>query len=246
MKFAICDDEKKQIGVIANELKSYLAKIKNLDYVITEFDDPFQLLDEIDSGAEFDVVFLDIVMPLIMGTKVAKEIRIKKYPCEIVFITSSTDFAIDAFDLGAIHYILKPIQSQRFDEAMERIINKICNKTVKSVVLKTPISGTQKVETNLIEYIESYRHTQTVYMINGKSFEIKESLNTLLRELTFLCANQFVIPYKGYIVNQNAIKTLGSSEITMQSGAKIPLAKGKFREIKDAYFEYLFNSEKQK
>lgn len=245
MKFAICDDEKQHIDSIALALKNYLEKIKEQNFTIWEFSNQFDLLDKMNSGAGFDVVFLDVLMPSMDGTEVAKEIRIKKYPCEIVFVTSSTDYALEAFDLGAIHYVLKPIDKKRFEDAMDRLLKKIFTNVEKTVVLKTPSGGAQKVETFFIEYIESFKHTQTVHLINRKNFEVKSSLNAIFEELMVKCGSQFIMPYKGYIVNQNMIRTIETNQILMQSGAKIPLAKGSFREIKDAYFEYMFNRETQ-
>lgn len=245
LKFAICDDEKQHIDSLANVLKKYLGKIKEQNFAIFEFSNQFDLLDKMNSGVGFDVVFLDVLMPAMDGMEVAEEIRMNKHTCEIVFVTSSPDYALEAFNVGAIHYILKPIKNQYFDEVMDRLLKKIFSNVEKCLVFKTTSGGMQKIETFFIEFIESFKHTQTVNLINRKSFEVKSSLNAIFEELMVKCSSQFIMPYKGYIVNQNMIRTIETTQIIMQSGKKISLAKGSFREIKDAYFEYMFSREPQ-
>lgn len=243
MKFAICDDDKRQIEQIAAALTNYLNNIHEQNFVINEFSNPFDLLDALNGNATFDVIFLDVLMPGVNGTEAAKEIRMKKIPCEIVFITSSSDYALDAFDVGALHYILKPFQANRFDEAMDRLFKKIFSNTETNIVFKTSNGGMQKIEAFLIEYIESYRHSQTVNLIDRNRMDVKSSINAIFEELIVKCGSQFINPYKGYIVNQNLIRTIEPTQIIMQSGAKIPLSKGNFRDVKDAYFEYMFSRE---
>ena len=72
-----------------------------------------------------DVIFLDINMPLQNGVELAKKIYQENEEAIIVFLTACNEHAIEAFELNALDYILKPVDEKRLDMTIERIRNKI-------------------------------------------------------------------------------------------------------------------------
>lgn len=106
MKIAICDDKIRQIEIIETSAYAYFLA-KRIEFKIDTFDKAFDFLDAHKKNS-YDLVLLDICMPGMLGTDVAKEIRQKKDNTEVVFLTTSDEFAIDAFTLRAAHYLLKP------------------------------------------------------------------------------------------------------------------------------------------
>lgn len=71
-----------------------------------------------------DVVFLDIEMPLLVGTEVARSLDSADAP-EIIFISAYPEFAVDAFEIRALDYLLKPVTSARLGSAVERLREKL-------------------------------------------------------------------------------------------------------------------------
>lgn len=65
------------------------------------------------------MLLLDICMPGLLGTDIAREVRQRKDKTEIVFLTGSDEFAVEAFTLKAAHYLVKPFSQDEFDEALE-------------------------------------------------------------------------------------------------------------------------------
>ena len=107
IKIAVCDDEKKYLDRI-KELSEQYADEKGLLFDIHPYASPSDFLDSVEGGEEYSGYILDIYMPGITGMSVATELRSSGIEAPIIFLTSSPDFALQAFGVNATHYILKP------------------------------------------------------------------------------------------------------------------------------------------
>lgn len=102
---------------------------------------------------------------------------------------------------------------------------------------------THSVALKEITHIESIGHCRVVHTANGSFDERQQSLSSLQERLGALAPGQFISPCRGYIVNQSAIRTITAQDIQLCSEAKIPIRRGEFRKIRDAYFQWVFQSE---
>lgn len=207
---------------------------------VSDYNNPLLFLEDLDQTGGFDVLLLDICMPGILGTEVAKEIRKRKDKTEIVFLTSSDEFAVDAFALKAAHYLLKPFTQEQFDEAMERAVARYTSGQVKKITLKIESGLMQIIDIDDILYIESAGHSQNVYMRNLECKESRHSLIKLNEELEKVSPGQFINPYKGYIVNQKAIQIIEPKQIVLLGGMCLPISRGRYRQHQETFFEYQF------
>lgn len=98
---------KKHLDRIKEVLRQY-AQEKGAAFDIHAYSSSSDLIDRIESGEEYSIYILDIYMPGITGMSVATELRDKDVNAPIIFLTSSPDFALQAFGVNATHYILKP------------------------------------------------------------------------------------------------------------------------------------------
>jgi len=238
MKIAICDDLPVQIERIYNATSQYFKGCQEV-YTIDTFSKAFDFLN-IQAKDNFDLVLLDICMPGILGTHVAKEIRMRNDKTEIIFLTTSNDFAIDAFELNAAHYLLKPFTQDQFEKAMNRALQNIKRKEKKMTFLKLPKGIIHAVETNTIIYIEAAAHRQFVILNDGLVIETAQTLAELYNAVQVANEDVFITPYKGYIVNQHAISRIESDKIILNNGKKIPIPRRSFKRIKETYFNYMF------
>lgn len=121
LHIAICDDQPDQIRSIRQSSERYFQdKQDTVSY--ETFDNAFSFVDTINQGAIFDIVLLDVCMPGILGTEVAQELRKFSSSTEIIFLTTSDEFAMDAFAVKATDYLLKPFTQSQFNQAMDRAI----------------------------------------------------------------------------------------------------------------------------
>ena len=108
IKIAFCDDDMEVLHQM-NELLDRYRVERNEDITYVAFQSPFELLTEIEKGIRPDILFLDVVMPGQNGMDVAKEIRQYDTNMKIIFLTSSPEFAVESYSVGAYFYQLKPI-----------------------------------------------------------------------------------------------------------------------------------------
>lgn len=239
MKIAICDDISEQIEIIKAAVNQYYNQRNDVAVEIETFDKAFDFLYAQEKN-KFDIVLLDICMPGMLGTDIAKEIRQRRDNTEIVFLTKSDEFAVDAFQVKAAHYLLKPFTQSAFDEAMNRVMQNIDKNLTKVIYLKCTGGMVQAVDKDSITYIESEAHRQSVVLVSGETVGTVQTLTEIHKALEELSQGQFISPYKGYIVNQHAISTIENDIIILKSGKHIPIPRRNFREIKQTYFDYMF------
>jgi DNA-binding LytR/AlgR family response regulator len=243
MRIAICDDISLQIELIKSATEKYFSTQNDNSIEIDTFDNAFHFIDAHEKE-KYDLVLLDIFMPGMLGTDVAREIRMKMDKIEIIFLTTSNEFAVDAFQVNATHYLLKPFTQEAFTEAMDRAMHNINTKLIKMVYLKCPKGVIQVIDKNSISYIEGSAHKQYVFIMDGTIVQAVQTLSDLAKTLEELSQGQFITPYKGFIVNQHAISAIESDKIVLKSGKSIPIPRRTFNLIKQVYFNYMFGGSK--
>lgn len=115
MKTILIDDEPMALEVLANMLSPY----EDID-IIGRYTNPTQALEKI-KVSQVDIIFLDIEMGDVNGLELAQVFMEKDPQVEIVFVTAYSQYAVDAFELNALDYLLKPIQEKRLFKAIERL-----------------------------------------------------------------------------------------------------------------------------
>src|SRR5690625_326381 len=115
IKTILIDDEKNEL----NYLESLLKEIPRLE-IVGKFIDPLQGVQIIEQQ-EIDLVFLDIKMPSINGLDLAKTMLEKNPRLSVVFITAYKEYAVKAYEINTIDYILKPVSFERLVKALKRL-----------------------------------------------------------------------------------------------------------------------------
>ena len=178
-------------------------------------------------------------MPGILGTEVAKEIRRRHDKTELIFLTTSDEYAVDAFRLKAAHYLLKPFTQTQLDEAMDRAIKSFTG-AARRVCIRADSGELYNLELDDLFYVESQGHSLTVYARGQTLSESRRSLSRLQEELCRLSPGQFISPYKGYLVNLKAVTSITRERITLRCGATIPIPRREYKALQDQYMDYIF------
>ena len=119
LKIAVCDDEQTYLDKTRAMLEQYAAE-HDVEIAAEAISNPSALLDSIEAGERHDIYLLDIYMPGVSGMSVATELRSRGVRSPIIFLTSSTEHAVEAFGVDATHYLLKPYTQQNFFAAMDK------------------------------------------------------------------------------------------------------------------------------
>ena len=243
LHIVICDDHPEELEKIRRAAEEYFRNKSGYPVTFYSFTNSMNLLDHLEQGGDCDIALLDICMPGVDGIDVAKQLQKRYDRAEVVFLTTSREFAVDAFALGAAHYLIKPFTQVQMDEALERALRSFGPGEHKKMVMQGDGGVLTTIEVDNIMYVENYRHHRAVYTAAGELKETRRTMTTFLEELEQLCPGVFIQPYRGYIVNQNAIRAVTKEGILLRSGERIPIKGGDFRKVRDAYFDWAFRKE---
>lgn len=204
VRIVICDDLQEQLDIIQKAVQQYFHDKKEPTEVFT-YNNAMDFVDAFEKEGNFDIVLL--------GTDIAAEMRKQKSRAEIVFLSTSEEFAVEAFAVRAAHYLVKPFTQKEFDQAMDRVMESIRQRHSGKMIFRLVGGGIQVEEVNAILYVESNGHIQKVYTADHSLLETRQSLASLLDTLDAIAPGQFVSPGKSYIVNQSAIRVIKSDYI---------------------------------
>lgn len=239
IKIAFCDDDMEVLHQM-NELIDRYRVERNEDITYAAFQSPFELLTEIEKGIRPDILFLDVVMPGQNGMDVAKEIRQYDTNMKIIFLTSSPEFAVESYSVGAYFYQLKPIWEESFFRLMDAVLAECEKKKKNSLILRSK-DGITRIDLQQLEYCEVLGRKLLFHLENGAVLESAGSLDDLAVQL--MQYSNFFRPHRSFLVNMEYIQNISSRSIKMVNDAEIPIPHGKCSEIKNTYMEYAFNGE---
>lgn len=209
----IVDDQRHGIADVATQIK----KFPELRLVGTETDS-YTALNKIMSGAiKVDILFLDIEMPDISGTDFCEHIGDRAV---VIFVTGYTDFALEAFKLGAIDYIMKPIKSIDFLNAIQKAKDKLIAREKlavygqedKFIFLKLSPRHVIKQKLKDLIYVSVDDKYISLHAGAPKPLTIQKSLSDME---AILPRDMFLRVHKSHIVNLAYIDSIVGNRINM-------------------------------
>jgi two-component system LytT family response regulator len=195
-------------------------------------------------GKKPDLVFLDVQMPEMDGLGVVRVVGISRMPVTI-FVTAYDRYALRAFEVNAIDYLLKPVGQERFSDALTRAKRRIAeksqcdlNQNIKAMLerlrgeeyvehLSVPQNGRiVLVRTKEIDWIEANGNYARLH-VGVRTHEIRETLNVLERKLD---PREFMRIHRSTIVNVRAIKEMhpwfhGYHLVLLQNGQELRMSR---------------------
>jgi DNA-binding LytR/AlgR family response regulator len=205
-KCLIVDDEPPAVKII----KNYAAALEYFE-IVGDCNNACQAMDVLNKE-QIDLMFLDINMPKLSGTQLLKAI---KYPPKVIFTTAHKDYAIDAFELDVIDYLLKPVSFERFLKA----VNKFCRfNPVKAdhyvnaqefLYFRTDRKMV-KVFLEGITYIESFKDYVVIHRQNEADLKVKYAISSVENMLPH---NLFLRIHRSYIVSIKKVTAFTNNDV---------------------------------
>ena len=233
LRIAICDDMPQFLNTAHNLVSRWHAASDNV--VIELFSDAESLI-EVHAEKPFDIIFLDIVMPLTNGMDAAAEIRKTDRTVKIVFLTSSAEFAVDSYSVRANGYLLKPIDEEKLDRCLNELYADMSD-NAEYVLIRDAVS-VHRVQPRNVEYVEAQGKHVNIVLTDGT---VLSSLKPFYSyETVFTADSGFLKCHRSYIVNVFHINRYTATEITMKSGYRIPISRNCQKEFEASFFELTF------
>ena len=234
LKIAICDDEQAFRDEAACMLNDYMEDQGVLFHADT-FDVPADLMDRTENGMIYDMYLLDIYMPGVTGMSIATELRSRGVKSPIIFLTSSTDHALEAFGVDATHYLLKPYSKEHFHVGMDKAMQSITSHRDDSIVLKVD-NEYRSIPVSQIVYCEAEDKYQRFYLEKDERLLIRISGAELYRQLS-----QFESFYhcgRAHIINFDHISRVTPDGATFKNGMQLKLPRTVLAGLRKAFFDY--------
>ena len=232
LKIAVCDDQTEVFPGIQEILGRWRQSSRDLS---TAYFSDGDALIAAHRAAPFDIILLDVVMPLINGIETAAEIRAFDRDVKIVFLTSSAEFAVDSYRVKANDYLLKPVDAGALCRCLDEL-SAALQSSQRSIAVKCP-EVTRRIALEEIEYIEAQNKHTLFALVGGKTVEAIELMNVYEHKLP---AAGFFKCHRSYIVNLHQVDCYTSKELRTRSGRSVPIARSCQKEFEDAYFTALF------
>lgn len=234
MNIMICDDQINELENIKQIVSDYAKARPELFITIGCFLNPSDMLDDINRNGVPDIALLDICMPGVLGTEIAKELKNRSEDnTDIIFLTTSSDFAVEAFALHVNDYLKKPFTKDRLVDTLERVIEKRNKRLFMPVVCGREI---HRINLYQVLYMESKNHNVEICLKSGKTLKSHTSLAEMRALLNGV--KGFISVGASYIVNIRCIQSVIQTELIMINGQSIPVPRRLRNDVKERYFDF--------
>lgn len=237
MRLALCEDsiiDQKQIGLSL----CTAGKEMKMDVCVDSYAGAEELLQKMKTGFCYDAYVLDIYLQEMDGLALAREIRRMDRDARIAFITSSREFAIEAFEIRAVHYLLKPVSAENSRELLERLA--LGEKKEEPVFTFNSGKNSIQLKQEDVVMVESYSHGVLVYK---RGREEPYWFRMLFIDVEQQASEHyFAKANRGILVNLRDVEKIEKQSCYMQDGRYISISRRHMSDFKKAYVNYLFAS----
>lgn len=151
LRIAVVEDDAPTREKLCTLIRDH-AVSKGKDLAVTPLEDGSSLLGGALSG--YDIIFLDIMLPGLTGMEVAERIRAGDPDVVLVFVTNAAQYAIKGYAVGALDFVLKPVNPYEFLVKLERALERAAQRRQRPITLQTA-DGVQVLSSRDILYVET-------------------------------------------------------------------------------------------
>lgn len=239
---ALCDDETEELNKTEKLLNAYEKKHPQTDFIIECFESADELLYRMeDRNYAPDLIFMDIFMPgpggisESMGMTAAKKLRNMGSRARLFFLTTSREYALEAFDVNASQYLLKPITQEKMFDVLDTFLESEEEEKKKYILLK--VEGRfVKVAVNDIVYCEAQGKIQYIHLAEGGEYLQRMTMTELGAILSDY--GEFVRVGSAFIVNLEYVDSMNARDVCLAGGKKIYLPRGAYKGLRERYLSY--------
>lgn len=236
----ICDDSPEQIELLTHYLNSHPGGDDFSVIKSTAPDDFLRLLEE----CQPQLVLLDIDMGEINGIQLGEKIKALHENTIIIYITAHEQYALEAYQVRAFHYLLKPLTREKFNQVLEealRIIKRDQDQPVKTFNLQL------KGEIISIDYKDIYYFEKVGHRIKVHT-ESRDVLyyDTLYNLLDIIDDESFIQCHQGYIVNVGKIRSYRDKSLSLEGNLHLPVSRPFVEGVREKLAQRLFTGKEKR
>lgn len=231
LHIAVCDDLPSDLAKIT-DMTTQILQEADIANKITQYDTGVSLLADMQSGVQFHILLLDVMMGELDGIKLAARLRQQGNDTQIVFVSSNREMALRGYEVNAVRYLAKPLEQEKLKEALLYCVR--MQKGKKEILLPTE-RGEFRTPFSDIQYVEAFdRGTKVV--LKDKTLETRWKLSEIA---VLLPESDFLRCHRSYVVNLACVTYVHQYEFILQSGMTVPIGQARYTEIRNQFADYL-------
>lgn len=220
LQIAICDDNRIQNDMTKELLEAY-GEEKQHALSVSDYENGIDLLRDVRQGKHFDVYVLDMIMPQQNGIDVAKALRKAGIEDKIVFLTSTAELAIEAYDVQAYHYLLKPLDAVKMWQLLDKIVLEIKGEEKENLEIKVR-EGQKRIWLEELLYVDITNRAPCYHIKDGTCLEglsLRHPFKEAVKDL--IASGNFAMAGASMAVNLSQIDFMSRNTVIMAGGDTI-------------------------
>ena len=234
LRIAICDDEPQYARQIKNFVQEYLHGHPELSGQIDSFSLGRELLYQAEESGGFDLYLLDIIMPGLNGIQTGRQLRQLGDGGEIIYLTTSPDYAVDSYSVRAFFYLLKPLEKGRLFEVLDAAVKKLNDRRSKAVLIATK-DGPRRLLLDQILYVERVGRSLRYFCSGGTvdSMSLRVPFHAAVEPL--LADPRFCQCGSSFAFNLQHVTGVSGQEVLLDSGGTAAIPRASVAPFKHAW-----------
>lgn len=229
MKIAVCDDERQELSWIESHFSRLSEQQHNLE--VEYFLDGEELLTSW-KLTSYDLMIIDTELDTMSGLELVKRGRRMGRRPFIIYLSSHDKYALAAYETEAYHYLIKPVEYERFAQ----VVGRVCQLYARDHHIYTTVFSHERLALNIgeIRYFDSYGRVTHVHTTE-ETYQISTTLDHEEAQLP----GHFIRIHQGYLVNMNYIRSLKGHSVVLNDGEELEMSVRKKREVWTRFTQYV-------
>ncbi|MEG1426650.1 MAG: LytTR family DNA-binding domain-containing protein [Oscillospiraceae bacterium] len=235
----LCDDEEAVLTLCRQRISAF-ARQKGLEIQLREFQSGESLLFTLEENPNSaDILIMDMLMKGVSGIAATKKLRELGYGGVVIFLTSSAEYALEAYSVEPLNYILKnQLQDETFEKSLSKAIALVEDTRAQNLVFKNSVGASLMIDLRQVLYMESMQRKIRFHTTRG----IQETCATLEEIFEQVKDWDFVRCHKSCLVNLRFVQSFSRGEITMSDQSVLPIGRKYGENFGNTFSDYVFQS----
>ena len=234
MLIAIVDDIKEERVLLRTRLEKIFHQ-KDMGFHCCEYENGEAFL-EASKDQDITVLFLDIYMDGANGIEIAKEFRKSNKDCLLIFTTTSTDHALEGFQVRALHYLVKPYSENDISVLADEILSRIPD-SGKYIDVKVNGSNIQ-IPFRKIIYAEHFSHMIHIHTADERELVTRQSFDSFITSLKM--DSRFYQCNRGVVINLEHAVDFDGTGFRLDNGSNVPVSRKLLKNARQTFMDFLF------
>jgi len=234
IKVVVCDDSPFELKQIETLLTTFVNEVSSLD--LKYYNQSVLLGEDIKTLTTTDIFLLDIVMPDVSGIALGKKIRTLNEKAVIIFLTTSKEYALDAYGIQALQYLLKPIQKNDLFDALKKALVLIDKQEqYYSIQTRTEIMPVRVSDIKCVEYRDHVLYFTVGHKVVKSKF-YRTTFDVAVQSL--FEQTSFVLSHRSYLVNMDHVGKMTNDGFILNNHDFVPISKNRLLAVRKIYMNY--------